>query len=195
LVIVSPVEADTLIQAKGISYGARELVFGRSTMNEDPFQAAWYGTVYLAPHNYHRVHTPADGVLVSVRHIPGDLWPVNTLATSRVPALFCANARLVFEICPKSGGRVFAVMVGALNVGRMSATACPGRFTNDGTLEDRFCRLDPPVSLRIGDELGVFHLGSTVVLVLDEVAAQAFAMTAVADSRVIRVGELIAAPR
>lgn len=193
LTVVAPVVDGTLIQAKGLTYSARELVFGKEHgANSDSFNAAWFATVYLAPHNYHRVHAPMAGTLVSVRHIPGTLWPVNSLATRRVSALFCANERLVFEIRPDTGGRLFVVMVGALNVGRMSASACPGLFTNDGTRESRYVTFDPPVSTRIGDELGVFHLGSTVVMVADAEAAGAFDVGPLAESRVIRVGEAIA---
>jgi phosphatidylserine decarboxylase len=54
-------------------------------------------------------------------------------------------------------------MVGATNVGRMSASFDPGLVTNTGSPgEVKF--YDPPVPIKVGEELGIFHMGSTVVM-------------------------------
>src|SRR5262245_11105105 len=84
-VVVSPVdgvvvEAGTviggrMIQAKGIDYTLRGLLVDEDMAAR--FGGGTYVTIYLAPHDYHRIHAPADGVVASYRHIPGAFFPVN----------------------------------------------------------------------------------------------------------------------
>ena len=84
------------IQAKGLSYDLADLAYGNES--RDPgFKPAWYQTIYLAPHNYHRVHSAFTGKLVAIRHLPGQLWPVNVPFVSRILRLFVRNERLSFE--------------------------------------------------------------------------------------------------
>ena len=55
-------------------------------------------------------------------------------------------------------------MVGATGVGRISVSYCDA-CTNTGR-DFGSMQFSPPLACRKGDELGVFHLGSTVILVL-----------------------------
>jgi phosphatidylserine decarboxylase len=87
---------------------------------------------------------------------------------------------------PKSSGlgRVTVVMVAAIVVGRITVTGVPAR---DVPLGDHA----PGVSLSRGDELGMFHLGSTVVLFVERAAMGAW----LAREGAIRYGEgLVRAP-
>ena len=59
-------------------------------------------------------------------------------------------------------GRVTVVMVGAVIVGRVTVTVLGGPDVQAGVHP-----IEPPVAVRKGDELGIFHLGSTVVLLLE----------------------------
>jgi phosphatidylserine decarboxylase len=63
-------------------------------------------------------------------------------------------------------GRVTVVMVGALIVGRITATGIAGRDVPSGVHV-----FDPPIRVERGDEIGRFHLGSTVVLFADNAHA------------------------
>jgi len=104
---------------------------------------------YLSPKDYHRVHSPVDGTVVSVRRVLGDLWPVNDWSWQRVPGLFTVNERLVVELAT-SMGKVVVVLVGAFNVGRVTtAFNWPS---------------DSPVDLQAGSHLGTFGMGSSVVV-------------------------------
>jgi len=167
-----PVAKGQLIQAKGLHYSASELALGR----EQELDAAWFAKVYLAPHNYHRVHLPLSGEIVSVRYIPGQLWPVNLPYVLNFPRLFARNERLVFDF-RRPEGNFWVVMVGALNVGRMTSELIPGFVTNADPLElssaPREFPFEAGKKLQAGDELGVFMLGSTVVLILDSGVAKA----------------------
>ena len=71
------------------------------------FLASSFFTIYLAPHNYHRVHSPLAGKLESITYIPGDLWPVNPPVVKQIPRVFSRNERVVFEIITENNNRVF----------------------------------------------------------------------------------------
>jgi phosphatidylserine decarboxylase len=168
LSISKPVVKGMAVQAKGIDYSVSELVFGNLAPKAS-FNAEWFTTVYLAPHNYHRVHSPVSGTITEMRYIPGELWPVNKPAVSFVPRLFCRNERLVFTI-ETDKGKVHAVMVGALNVARMVTDHWPGLVTHamvKATCGKVLEKKGLKINLNAGDELGTFMLGSTVVVVFE----------------------------
>ena len=117
--------------------------------------------LYLSPRDYHRVHVPREGLATSWRYVPGTLWPVFPAAVRRVTNLFARNERVVVRV-ETDRGPLDVVLVGAFGVGRITLSVCDlitnsGGRRCDGTLED--------IPLDRGGELGVFHLGSTVVLV------------------------------
>lgn len=160
------------LQAKGFRYEVSELVFGRKQSAPPLFKPSFVSTLYLAPHNYHRVHSPISGELISLWHIPGTLWPVNPKFLDKVPRLFAKNERLVFEIRTKEGGTLYLVMVGALNVGRIKTPFWKELTTNDELLSPRAKKKNQPSQTHIkeGEELGTFLMGSTVILVFDQKA-------------------------
>lgn len=158
-----PVGDGQLIQSKDRRYPLAALL-------DDEAQARGFGggayvTVYLSPRDYHRIHAPADGELRRARVIPGALWPVNNLGTRYKPDLFVANRRVVVELDTPTFGRVVVVMVGATNVGAIRATFDPDLTRDFGEPRQRDYAPPPPVSR--GDELGVFELGSTVIVVTE----------------------------
>jgi phosphatidylserine decarboxylase len=186
------VRAGRAVQAKGLDYDLAAFIFG-----SDPapagFSPVWFQTVYLAPHNYHRVHAPVTGDCTAVRYIPGQLWPVNQPAVNGVPRLFARNERLAFDFTLPGGGRVWAVMVGALNVGRMVTPLLPDLVTNGAGRQVSWRqtehRLSPPRRLNAGDEIGTFMLGSTVIMVFDQAAMAALKPVATADHQPILMGQ------
>lgn len=195
LSISAPAHNGEAVQVKGLTYRLDELVFGAQRKE----QLAWYATVYLAPHNYHRVHAPVAGVVESIRYFPGELWPVNQPAVRTVPGLFVRNERLVFDFRLEGGGRCHVVMVGALNVGRMTSPLLPDFCTNAlhrqlGALPREWTGLAR--STKVGEELGTFLLGSTVVVVFDQEAARRFRFVQTGKNAPIMMGRsLLAGPR
>ncbi|MBY0546767.1 MAG: archaetidylserine decarboxylase [Candidatus Obscuribacterales bacterium] len=198
LTLSEPVNQGTTLQVKGLTYSVNELLHGKpvQTPNSQPAHAM---TVYLSPRNYHRVHAPVDGTVTEVKYFPGDLWPVNDRFIRLVPSLFVRNERMVIRIGTNGGGAVHVVMVGALNVGRMTTPLVSNFVTNATSRRKPFVvNLQRPVCR--GDELGVFMLGSTVVLIFDEVAAERFKFSARDDGdnklpRTLKMGEQIACSR
>jgi phosphatidylserine decarboxylase len=137
-----------LIQAKGVLYSLADLIADKDTAHH--YEGGSFLSYYLCPRDYHRVHQPWRGSLVSFRKIPGYLWPVNSWGVKNVPGLFVKNERVVMEF-ESLEGRFIVVMIGALNVGSIEVLFRP----EVGTTVDH------------GQELGVFHLGSSVVVVYD----------------------------
>jgi phosphatidylserine decarboxylase len=146
------------ITAKGKPYTLEELVGDRQWARE--LAGGGFCVVYLSPRDYHRVHAPLSGKVVRVYGIEGDRYPVNDIGLEHVEGLFVKNRRVVIEVESKEFGRVAVVMVGAMNVGRMSVV-CVEQSDVQGEH-----RLSPAFEIKRGDELGKFHLGSTVVLLL-----------------------------
>ena len=170
--IVSPVDAavgaygvverDTLVQAKGRTYSLAALL--GSTALADRFEGGTYTTLYLSPKDYHRIHVPMAGAITSATYIPGELWPVNAAAVTHVADLFAVNERIVIMLEPASGGLMAVVPVGATMVG-MTRLVFDDLHTNARRRDIQARRYDPPVHMQVGDELGHFEFGSTVVLV------------------------------
>ena len=159
LVAAGDVAASSDIVVKGRPYGVSDLC--GSVEAGARYAQGEFAVIYLHPRDYHRVHSPVDGSITLVRAMPGDLYPVNAIGERHVPGLFVRNQRVAFEIETDSLGLVTVVMVGATIVGKISATVFGTDRISTGDHQ-----LSPPASVARGDEIGVFHLGSTVVVLL-----------------------------
>ncbi len=166
------VEHGRLIQAKGRSYSAADLLADPEAAQR--FAGGSFLTLYLSPRDYHRIHSPCAGAVVAARHVPGSLLPVNPPAVAEIADLFARNERLI-SFVDGPLGLVAVVAVGAYNVGRISAAFDPewaggrpgGAVTNRRGKEVELRAYDPPVPLAAGDEIMAFHLGSSVILLFE----------------------------
>jgi len=156
-----PIPTNGLIeQVKGRTYSVEALL--GSSEDAAAFRGGFTATLYLSPAMYHRVHAPIAGQVRAWRYIPGRLFPVNAMGVRHVDGLFARNERVVVFLDSKEAGPVAVVLVGAANVGRITL-AFTDLVTNTRGAAGYF--LPPhPIPLGRGDELGVFNLGSTVVL-------------------------------
>lgn len=159
------IDEGTLIQTKGVRYSVLDLL--DSWEHAQPFQAGAYATFYLSPRDYHRIHSPASGRITEVSYIPGQLFPVFPFAVENVEGLFTINERVVSFLEGEARGEIAVVKVGAACVGRIELTFHPLQ-TNQPYQTRRVVRLDSPAEVEAGDELGVFHLGSTVILLISD---------------------------
>ena len=145
-----------LLQAKGREYSVTEL------LGDDDLAAKLangsFATIYLAPHDYHRVHAPFAGRLIESIEIPGRLFSVNGITERHVPRLFARNERLVLRV-QASFGEFALVLVGAMIVASIRVTWA-GPTSPYGK---RVSRTPVGVGFERGDEVGAFLLGSTVV--------------------------------
>lgn len=169
-----------LLQVKGRSYELRDLLGGHH--DAVPFLNGHYATIYLAPGGYHRVHHPVSGHVRGYSYNPGHLFPVNPAAVHGVDRLFCVNERVCVSIDgfvdPQDGALgvhtfhglpVTVVMVGATCVGRMSLSFCD-LVTNQGPSVRQNVHFlnEAEKACEAGDELGTFHLGSSVILLVGD---------------------------
>jgi phosphatidylserine decarboxylase len=143
--------------------------------------------IYLSPRDYHRVHVPCAAKLTRIVSLAGELYPVNEMGLANVPKLFAVNRRVVFHLDASEAGfgQIALVMVAALVVGRISASAVDSADVPVG--EHRFTT---PQAYERGDELGIFHLGSTVVLFTEKGAVSGF--DGFSAGQKVRMGEAMA---
>lgn len=151
-----------LLQVKGIEYGLDEL------LDIDAEQAARFDggaflTIYLAPHNYHRVHAPTAGRVRQMNYVHGELFSVNEITARYVPGLFARNERVACH-CTDGPAEYWLVFVGALNVASIS-TAWAGEIAPQRSARQTVYPANDGFSLARGDYCGHFNMGSTVVLV------------------------------
>jgi phosphatidylserine decarboxylase len=122
-------------------------------------------------------------------HVPGDLFSVNPTTARGVPGLFARNERVVC-VFETARGPFVLVLVGATIVGSM-ATVWHGVVNPPRSAEVReWHYADKQITLRQGDEMGRFLLGSTVVMLFP--APPVLFNPAWAPARSIRLGEAMA---
>ena len=153
---------DQIFQAKGHAYSTTALVGGDAALAAQ-FENGSFATIYLSPRDYHRIHMPCDGRLTRMVYVPGDLFSVNPTTARGVPGLFARNERVVC-VFDTDHGPLVLTLVGATIVGSM-ATVWHGVVNPPRLPQVTEWHYDSgAVTLRKGDEMGRFLLGSTVVL-------------------------------
>ncbi len=163
-------DANCRVEVKGISFSIPELLGGVDVAA--PFAGGAFAITYLSPKDYHRVHSPAEGDVTGWVHIPGTLFPVNDASVAREPGLFAINERHV-TLLEGPIGRFAVVMVAAVGVGHITVSYDPMVATHDGLPNDGKVRIRRfPVNQRPrierGGELGIFHLGSTSIILFEK---------------------------
>lgn len=156
------VRGGAIMQAKGRGYSALELLGGDKTMAAE-FADGCFATIYLAPHDYHRLHMPLDANMIKMIHVPGRLFSVAEWTVAEIPRLFARNERLAcyFET---AAGPMVMVLVGAINVSAIetvwSGVVVPPRGKKISDYDYSHTRKE----IAKGDEMGRFNMGSTVIL-------------------------------
>lgn len=106
-----------------------------------------YIIFYLSPQNYHRIHSPIKGNILSSWTLGGVSYPVNDWGLKYGKRPLSTNFRLITEM-ESNYKDVAIVKVGALNVNSI-------HLTNETN------------TLQYGDELAYFSFGSTVILLIE----------------------------
>lgn len=194
--IVAP--SDGVICEAGIAASGRLLeakgsVFTLQNLLADDALAARltggpYVVIYLSPRDYHRVHFPMTGKVVSWTHIPGKLFPVGSKSVRREPGLFARNERFV-TVVDSDAGRYAVVMVAAVGVGHITAAYDTEVATHEGGFANGSVRhkiLPVPIAVERGQELGVFNLGSTTITLFEP---GRLALSDLLSDQPIRMGE------
>lgn len=158
------VEQGRLEQIKGKTYTLSRFLGEEGVAA--PYQNGIFFNLYLSPQDYHHVHSPVAGTIIGSAHIPGKLWPVNDWSLHNIDELFSVNERVITWI-ESELGRVAVVMVGATNVGSMSVTYDSFITNAFGPAKTAVSEYAPPIPVQAGERLGTFHMGSSVVVLLE----------------------------
>lgn len=163
------IRKNQIFQAKRHDYSTLALVAGNAPL-ANHFENGHFACLYLSPRDYHRIHMPCDGQLISMAYVPGDLFSVNPTTAENVPNLFARNERVVCEFVSEKHGTFVMVLVGATIVGSM-ATVWHGVVNpprSKAVKEWQYSQQD--IRLKQGEEMGRFMLGSTVVMLFEKEA-------------------------
>ena len=157
------IEDGRIIQAKDRYYNVAELLGDEA--EAAPFKNGLFMTIYLSPTDYHRMHHYMDCSISGYRYVPGTLFPVNPFSVQHIENLFPINERLTtyYEIEDRKAA---IVKVGATIVGKIKVTYCEteSNVIKKGVSES----FEEKISVKKGDDLGYFAMGSTVVLLFPE---------------------------
>lgn len=185
IVSCGEVTQDLVTEVKGISYS----ISGFLGKDWDNIRAGtntklYHCVLYLAPGDYHRIHSPEQWLISGRRHFPGTLFPIAPSVGRLIPNLLALNERVALIGTRPDHGFFSMTAVGAYNVGSMSFKFDPAIRTNALVRDWRnpnlryfsmrgvgtyAYRLDytQPIKAEKGEELGLFNLGSTVVLIFE----------------------------
>ena len=156
------IDDDQIFQAKGHNFTTTALVGGDAELAAR-FRHGSFANLYLSPKDYHRIHMPCDGRLTRMIYIPGALFSVNPTTARGIPGLFARNERVVCVFESEQGPFVMT-LVGATIVGSM-ATVWHGVV--NAPRAPALCEWNyegRDITLKKGEEMGRFLLGSTVVM-------------------------------
>jgi phosphatidylserine decarboxylase len=176
-----------IFQAKGKSFTAIDLLGGDAARAE-PFNNGVFSTIYLSPKDYHRLHMPLTGTLREMVHVPGRLFSVNTRTTNSVPGLFARNERVCCMFDTEAGPMAL-ILVGAIFVSSVE-TVWHGVVTPPSVSSVKSWQYqDNAPTLKIGEEMGRFNMGSTIIVLFGKDKAKWDAEFK-AD-KTVKLGELI----
>ncbi len=176
-----------IFQAKGMSFSAIDLL-GGDAERAKPFENGVFATIYLSPKDYHRLHMPLAGTLKEMVQIPGKLFSVNTATTRSVPGLFARNER-VAALFDTEAGPMALVLVGAIFVSSIE-TVWHGVVTPPTAPSVQSWYYDhKPITLKKGDEMGRFNMGSTIIVLFGKDKVQW--VSGFKADQLVRLGEMV----
>jgi phosphatidylserine decarboxylase len=155
------IRKNKVLQAKNVDYSLARLV-GNSDQAKK-YENGTFATIYLSPKDYHRVHIPAQGQLLTTRYIPGELFSVNQQTAEMVPNLFARNERLVCEFKSQQLGHFLVIFVGAMLVAGIETVWGGVEQPGPGAVRENDYS-EQNIHFSKGDEIGRFKFGSTVIL-------------------------------
>ena len=166
LMVFETVTEATRLWIKGRDFSVPRLLGEAYASEAERYNGGALCIFRLAPQDYHRFHSPVDGIVGPMTYIAGEYYTVNVsvfpfrkiqLLTSLQPQairtaldVYGENARKIVPIDSPQFGRVMAVCIGAMMVGSIKTTV------NEGDHVKR------------GQEFGYFAFGGSTIVVLFE---------------------------
>jgi len=144
--VFETIEAATKIWIKGKNFTLQNLLKDETLAKE--YSGGSLVIARLAPQDYHRFHSPIDGVLGKFVPYPGTYYTVNPIAIREAIDVYTENKRQRVIIKSPQFGDVLYITVGATMVGSINFTVKEGQ------------------TVKKGDEIGYFAFGGSTILVL-----------------------------
>lgn len=172
------ISSDKCVQVKSSTFKVSELLQEKFASLVESSNL-YYAIIYLSPKDYHRFHSPSNIEIKNVRHISGECFPVFKGIASRLNNLFSINERVVIK-SDWEHGKMYIVAVAAHGVSDIKLFCVPNLKTNQRGMGPNYLLKDNSAQLieysdfkncrnqgkyLKGDELGVFNLGSTVIVI------------------------------
>ncbi|WP_147802975.1 archaetidylserine decarboxylase [Alkalicoccus halolimnae] len=139
------IEAQDTFTVKGKVHDLYTLLRREDKVNR--YSGGTFGVFYLSPQDYHRIHSPLDGKVISRWALGEYSEPVNSLAFKFGVQPLASNYRLITEIST-AFGYVCIVKVGALNVNSVYYTHLNSQVEK-------------------GEEFAGFSFGSSVIVLFE----------------------------
>jgi len=176
-----------IYQAKGRDYSLDVLIGGDQSAAQRLANGG-FATIYLSPRDYHRLHMPVAGTLLSQTHIPGRLFSVGPHTVRALPNLFARNERVIAQF-ETEAGLMALVLVGAINVAAIETVwhglVTPPQRRSMSTVNYPD---EQAVNLAKGDEMGRFNMGSTIIVLMENPVAWRVDMQA---GDAVRMGQFL----
>lgn len=167
---IGDITAGRIYQAKGRDYSLEALI-GGDTNAAKRLANGGFTTIYLSPRDYHRLHMPLAGTLVSQTHVPGRLFSVGPHTVRALPNLFARNERVIAQF-ETEAGLMALVLVGAINVAAIETVwhglVTPPQSRSIGSINYEG---EQAVTLAKGAEMGRFNMGSTIIVLMENPVA------------------------
>ncbi|KAL8885995.1 MAG: hypothetical protein Q9215_006234 [Flavoplaca cf. flavocitrina] len=134
----------------------------------------------LSPQDYHRYHSPIEGIVVGFGNIGGDYYNVDPFALRSSVDILTKNHRQWVSFETKEFGQVLFAAIGATNVGtvkyvffRTGPMCCRWNFITSA------CRIHEKwqqsgAEIRKGEEVGIFQFGGSSIIIVFEKGRIAF---------------------
>lgn len=146
----------TVSESKRLWIKGRNFTIG-NLIQDDAAARTWHNgaiaSFRLSPQDYHRYHSPVEGIMEWYKKIPGEYYQVDPLCLRSDVDVLTVNARCAISINSPSFGRVLFVAVGATDV---------------GTVEINQTCQTKGSQLKKGDEVGLFQFGGSSIIVAFE---------------------------
>ena len=158
-----------LLTIKGIEYTVNSLLATKGTR---AFRNGHYAIVFLSPCDCHRIFSPQDGHCHHILHVPGYRLLVHPPFQRKEFPTYTLNERVVLHLSTSLGACAL-VMVAGWGVGNVTLA-----FDKSFKMKKRLPRnkqttasrsYSPPLAVQKGEWLATFQLGSTVILLTDQV--------------------------
>ncbi|GAA5841649.1 hypothetical protein JCM3766R1_006800 [Sporobolomyces carnicolor] len=142
------IDAATSIWIKGREFTVGRMLGDYYGQRAKEYEGGSLAIFRLAPQDYHRYHSPVDGVMGREEYIPGAYFTVNAIAIRSPLSVYTENVRMVSEIVSPVFGKVMNVWVGAMMVASINQTVHEGD------------------EVKRGDEVGYFAFGGSTIVVV-----------------------------